>query len=347
MRHERERYPVNATVENMVRQIFVAWMPFQRRQLSMAPLLGFENVFMPMARAPRILRPIQYVGHALKTVALLRSRRPQVVWVQLPQVPLLTAALLYKRLFDPRVRIIADCHNRILNPPWNKWPGLRRQLNACDVVVVHNRAVVPKVEALGIERSLVRVLEDPPAIVESSSSVSDPFPHPWVLFLASFNPDEPIGELYEAARLAPEINFVLAGDRDRASRRHDLGAPPSNVHLPGYLRGDALDSAIRSADVILALTKLTDAQLSSAGEAIGAGRPMVLSDTPVTRELYYKGGIFVDTYSPSSIVSGCRTVIEESERFAAESLSLRDERHLRWQSQATSIKEALAICGSR
>ena len=41
------------------KQVFVAWMPFQRRQLSMAPLLGFEAVFFPIAQAPRALRPFQ------------------------------------------------------------------------------------------------------------------------------------------------------------------------------------------------------------------------------------------------------------------------------------------------
>jgi glycosyltransferase involved in cell wall biosynthesis len=332
-----------AAVESAVPQIFVAWMPFQRRQLSMSPLLGFENVFLPISNAPRIFRPLQYVGHSLRTVALLRRKRPQIIWVQLPQVPLLVAALFYKRYFDPRVRIIADCHNRILNRPWNRWPGLRNQLNACDVVVVHNDFVVPKVEAMGIRRDIVRVLEDPPAQMGDAVRIADLFPHPWVLFLASFNPDEPIAELYEAARLAPEINFVLAGEPKRARRRHELGARPPNIHLPGYLRGKALDTAIMSTDAILALTKLPDAQLSSAGEAIGAGRPMVLSDTPVTRNLYYRGGVFVDTYSAASIAKGCRAVIEGSTRLAAESLALRDERYAHWRSQAQSINKMLAL----
>ena len=137
---------------------------------------------------------------------------------------------------------------------------------------------------------------------------------------------------------------MLAGDANRAAGRHDIARLPENVVLPGYLTGADLDSAIASADAILALTKLDDAQLSSAGEAIGAGRPMVLSDTPVTRDLYYQGGVFVDTYSPASILKGCRAAIEGGARLAAESLALRDERYARWRSQAESIHEVLAIC---
>jgi hypothetical protein len=96
-------------------------------------------------------------------------------------------------------------------------------------------------------------------------------------------------------------------------------------------------------DAVLALTKLTDAQLSSAGEAVGAGQPMVLSDTPVTRDLYPKGGVFVDTYSPASIVAGCRTVIRDASRLTEEVLLLRDERYARWWAQAESIKELIAV----
>ncbi len=308
----------------------------------MAPLFGFENVFLPIPQTIRLLRPLQYVGHVIKTFSLLRKKRPSVIWVQLPQVPLLTAALWYRRLVDSEVRIIADCHNRILNAPWSKWPGLVGQLNACDVVLVHNQRVMPKVEAMGVRTDKLRILEDPPAQIRESQLQPAGFPQPWVLFLASFSPDEPISELITAARLAPDINFVLAGDANRARGRHDLSDCPKNVILPGYLSGDALDSAIGTTSAVLALTKLDDAQLSSAAEAIGAGRPMVLSDTPVTRELYYKGGVFVDTDDPAAILRGCRIAFSDEARLSEEALALRNERHASWRRQADSIVRMLA-----
>jgi glycosyltransferase involved in cell wall biosynthesis len=323
------------------KQVFVAWMSFQRRQLSMAPFFGFEPFFFPVVQTIKLLRPFQYLAHTIKTLSLLKKKRPRVIWVQLPQVPLLTAALWYKRITDPQVRIIADCHNRILNPPWNKWPGLKAQLNACDLVLVHNHTVVPKIQAMGILRNNLHILEDPPAVISAVGNYTLSFPKPWVLFLASFSPDEPIMELFEAARKGPEINFVLAGDSNRASGRHELSDYPPNVILPGYLSGEDLDAAITETNAVLALTKLDDAQLSSAAEAIGAGRPMVLSDTPVTRELYYIGGVFVDTFDPVSILRGCRRAIAEEARLSAESFELRDIRYSRWKSQAELIRELL------
>lgn len=334
---------MHSNTEHAASQVFIAWTDFQRRQLSMAPLFGFETYFLPVAPTVRAMRPFQYLGHAIETVSLLKRQHPEVIWVQLPQAPLLSAALYYKRFYDRNVRIIADCHNRILNPPWNKWPGIAAQLNQCDAIVVHNPTVLPKAQAMGIRQDILHVLEDPPAVIREPVSHAISFPRPWLLCLASFDPDEPIAELLAAARLAPDIHFVLAGETDRARGKHDLSVCPKNVILPGWLSGEKLESAITTADAVLAMTKLNDAQLSSAAEAIGAGRPMVLSDTPVTRSMYYKGGVFVDTLDPVSIVQGCRTAIAGGPRLASESLALRDEHYARWRLQAEAVKKLAGL----
>lgn len=334
---------MHSTTKHGASQVFIAWTDFQRRQMSMAPLFGFKTFFLPVAPTLRLMRPFQYIAHAIETVSLLKRERPKLIWVQLPQAPLLSAALWYKRFHDRGVRIIADCHNRILNPPWNRWPGITAQLNQCDAIVVHNLKVLPKAKAMGIRQDILHVLEDPPAVIREPASQAIEFPRPWVLCLASFDPDEPIAELLAAARLAPDIRFVLAGETDRARGKHDLSVCPTNVILPGWLSGEKLDSAITTADAVLAMTKLNDAQLSSAAEAIGAGRPMVLSDTPVTRSMYYKGGVFVDTLDPVSIVQGCRAAIAEGPRLASESLELRDEHYARWRLQAEAVKRLVRL----
>lgn len=174
---------LQAMLTRNAQQFFLAWVPFQRRHISLPPFFGFESVFLPIRQTLRILRPFHYLANALKTMSLLKAKRPWLNWVQLPGVPLLTIALQYKRIYDPGVRIIADCHNRILST--------------------------------------------------------------------------------------------------------------------------------------------------------------VLSDTPVTRVFYFKGGVFVDRYSPASIVMGRRAAIKERTRLIAEPLALRDERHTRWQTQAKSINEVL------
>jgi glycosyltransferase involved in cell wall biosynthesis len=113
------------------------------------------------------------------------------------------------------------------------------------------------------------------------------------------------------------------------------------VELPGYLSGKRLDEAIVAADALLAFTKHPDEQLSTAAEALGAGKAMVLSDTKLLHQMYYKGAVYVDALDPKSIVEGCRTAIKHRKRLELESRSLRQERVAQWRADASFIKDLL------
>jgi glycosyltransferase involved in cell wall biosynthesis len=325
------------------RQLFLAWFPFQRRQISMSQFFGFQPYFMPHQSASRLLRPIQYIGHALKTLKVLRKNRPNIVWVQLPPSPLLTAILIYKHLFDKTIKIVADCHNSTFNPLWLNWPAFIRQLNSVDAILVHNHAMINKAVGVGIRQDKIYALEDPPAFIQASTEKTIDYPRPWVLFLTAFASDEPIAEIYSAAALAPDLHFVIAGDLRRAAGRHKLIPHPPNIVLAGYIAGNRLDATIEQADAILALTRHDNEQLSTAAEAVGAGKAMVLADTAVLRDMYARGAIYVIVTEPSSIAWGCRSAIAQRSRLEDESVKLRDERWLRWRRDATRVASLLEI----
>jgi hypothetical protein len=329
------------------RQIFIAWFPYQRRQVSMSHFFNFALCFMPHRSANRFFRPFHYAGHALKTLHLLRRGRPHIVWVQLPPSPLLTVAILYRYLFDRTVRIIGDCHNSMFVPPWCKWPGVVSQLNSIDAVLVHNDAIVRRAIGLGIHKDRVHVLEDPPALFQTIDAGAVSYPRPWVLFLTAFASDEPIAELYSAAALAPDLRFVVAGDQRRARGRHRLRPHPPNVVLAGYLHGALLDAAIGGADAVLGLTKHADEQLSAAAEAVGAGKAMILADTPVLRDMYPSGATYVKVNEPASIAQGCRYAVAHRIRLEKESVELRRERWIRWRRGASALASVLKLSRSQ
>ena len=61
------------------RSLYLAWTHFQRRQVSMADLAGFECVFLPLAYKGRshLLRGLHYLRLMLRTVQVLRQHRPR------------------------------------------------------------------------------------------------------------------------------------------------------------------------------------------------------------------------------------------------------------------------------
>jgi len=330
------------------KQLFVAWVPFQRRSVSMAAYFNYELEFVALSFKNRLLRPFEYVIKALKTLGLLVSRSPQVVWLQLPPTILLYLGYLYKATLKRDAIIIADCHNATFRKPWIALPGIVRLLNSCSLVLVHSEQVEQQAKDLGIAPDLVCLLEDPPSVIEPDSGASGtsdaiapkqpiPYAHPWALCPCSFNRDEPIGELIAAAGLAPEITFVITGKPSRAKGIHDLSNLPKNVVLSGFLPLDRFDELLLSADVVLGLTKLDGIQLSAAVEAIGAGTPMVLSNTTLLKKLFYKGAIYVDSNIPKSIAQGAQQAIAGHSTLTQAVVELRKERQLAWLGQTSPV----------
>ncbi len=311
----------------------------------MAPFFGFDTAFMPLGLGPRLLRPVQYLAHWARTVCLLGRERPEVVWCQLPQTPLLWAAIWFRQYVDPRLRVVADCHNAMFAPPWSRWPGAICLLNRADLVLIHTEGTAEVARKFGVRSTLIRVLSDAPARISHDAIPATLSGRPYVLFLTGFNANEPISQLQQAAALAPEILFYVTGDTRRANGRHDLGASPPNMRFLGYLDVPTLDAIIRRASAILCLTKNDDEQSSSVAEAVGAGRPLVVSDTPVLRAMLQGSAVFVSTFDAHSIAAGCREALAHSLRLRADCAGLLQTWTSRWTSEAASLRDDIrALC---
>ena len=325
--------------------VFVAWS-FMRRAESMRPVFEYRHVVMDYQLPRRWLRPAEYVLKCLATVGLILRDRPSEIWVQLAPTPLLYAGALGSRLLGGRP-LIADCHNSMLELPWIEHPFAKRILASCAAIIVHNEQVRAQAVAIGLPADRICVIEERPALqIGWGGGSVDVGGAPTIVLPASFNADEPIGEVVDAARMLPDVSFVITGDFRRARGRHDLSDVPANVRLTGYLQKDAFDEVLRSADVLLGLTDRPDVQLSSAGEGIGAGCPMVLSDTPTLRDLYATGTVFIRENKAGAIATGVATALAERSRLRTELRKLADERMRRWSAQAESLQSLLASHGS-
>jgi glycosyltransferase involved in cell wall biosynthesis len=323
--------------------VFVAWTKFMRRPESMRPVIGYELVFMPNSIEGPFFQLIGYVRNAVRTLGLLLRHRPREFWIQLAPVFLLYIGAGYK-LVRPGTRLVADCHNSMFGKRWSWMPGAIALLNRCDVVLVHNKAVLARALERGVRPDRLQILETRPAQIRCAPEtrgcpagvVGD-----WVLMPASFSSDEPIDVVADAARKLPALTFVVTGDPERARGRFDLESFPPNVRLVGFLDRATLDSYFCGASVVLGLTTSPEIQLSVANEAAGAGKAMVLSDTPLLREMFPRGAIYVETLSSQSIADGLRQALSDRSHLQEESVALRDWRESRWFEQARGVMTRL------
>lgn len=293
------------------------------------------------------MKVLNYARLFVKSVQELRQSAPAVVWVQLPQVPVLWAALAYRALSSTPIKIVADCHNAQLRKPWSHFPLALWSLQKADAILVHNDAMLKQAETNGWPMAKVLVLEDVPAMGKDQPPTGLALKHitapkPWVVFPGSFAADEPIEEVLAAARLAPEITFIITGRPDKAKQNgHNIVDLPKNVVLPGFLPVELFDDILREANVVIGLTREEGIQLSVCNEALGFGRPLVTSDTQILRELFGKAAVLVDTKMQASIANGCREALLHADSYAQKSRLLADERLSAWKADQLSKLHSL------
>jgi glycosyltransferase involved in cell wall biosynthesis len=159
-----------------------------------------------------------------------------------------------------------------------------------------------------------------------------------VLFVTVFAPDEPVEQALEAARATPEFDYRFTGDERRCPPAVRSSAPP-NVSFTGFLRGAEYQRALLDAHVVLVLTTTSTSVVRAGYEAVYAGRPLVISDHPILREVFGHA-IFVDG-AAESIARGVTEAVERREELlarAGEALRLQNER---WDAQLAAIRSRL------
>lgn len=319
--------------------IYIAWNAFQRRQVSMADNACFECVFLPIAARSRTGKAFAYIWLLLQTMRLLRERQPETVWVQLPQLPALWAAIAYRAFAVKPVKIIADCHNAQLRKPWSHFPFTLWSLKRADAILVHNETMLGEARTIGWPMDKVLVLEDAPAMGKDKppAGIAARYivaPKPWIVFPGSFAADEPIQEILEAAQIASDFTFIITGRPSKAAQNgHSIDTLPKNVVLTGFLSVDIFDDLLREADVVIGLTREEGIQLSVCNEALGFGRPLVTSDTKILRKLFGAAAVLVDTKNPTSIAAGCRAAVRNADEYANKSRDLAVVRIKKWDSE--------------
>lgn len=331
------------------RQLFIAWAPFQRRAVTMQSAFGYELHHLGISFTWRALRGFEYVIKALQTLYFLLSRRPQVLWLQMPPAPLLYLAFLYRCLLQPQLTIIADCHNATFRKPWIQFPGVIALLNHCEQIIVHNPWVEQQALSFGIRAERLIVLRDRPLsnpaveanLVYNQHNLSTEIPlisHPWLLVPCSFNDDEPIAELLAAATLAPDLTFVVTGNPARAKGRHHWDTLPPNVVFTGFVSEAIFNHLLAEADAVVCLTKLEGIQLSAANEAMSYGKAMVLAHTQLLRTFFDRGAIYVDPHDPQQIAVGCCRALEELENLRQDVQLLKVTVDQQWLEQSLSLQ---------
>jgi glycosyltransferase involved in cell wall biosynthesis len=312
-----------------VKSIFIVWEIRSRRAESLAAELE-GNVFF--LRGNRLkaqwLTPVRYLVQAWKTWWLLERERPEVVVVQAPPTfaPLLVAIWCILRCKTrsgmSALPYAIDCHTGTFHrPKWRLFLPLQKLLSqhALVTIVTDSAALATlqewKVKSLFLEDALP-LLAAPTETIGSEGTSR-------VGVISSLDDDEPIADIFAAARLLPQVTFYITGRPERLPTSLAT-QKPENVVMTGYLKGSVYTSLLKNVHGLIVLTNEPHAVNCGAYEAAAMAKPAIISDWPDLRRCFPHGFIHV-TNTPDMIAAGIQKILNEQEVLTTEVIALRAE----------------------
>jgi hypothetical protein len=291
--------------------------------------------------SPRItmrpLVPFRYGVSAIRTALYILRRRPSGVIVQNPPVPAALVGYLAARAVG--ARFVLDSHplafirsgwRRVVPDRINRWLVRR-----AEAVMVTVPALAERVDAWGGKPLIVH---EAPAQIEATP----PPPlgeRPRVLVVSSFAVDDPIWAVMEAARLTPEVDWVVTGAQERRPAGLADVAPP-NVSFPGFVPLGQYRTLLAETNIVVSLTTREVAVTRAAYDAVWALRPLVLSGGSHMPELFpYAVAVQNDG---DAIAAGVRDAIARYDALVQDAELAIELQRARWEEQAAALRDALA-----
>ncbi|UCG08960.1 MAG: hypothetical protein JSV83_10055 [Desulfobacterales bacterium] len=283
--------------------VFIAWIrkARARRTANIASALAAKDYYVEYLRGTSfILLPVRYLVQSIKTLAILHREKPDVIFAQNPPIVAPLIAHLYSKI--NRALIIIDSHTGAFTDfGWlirlHKYLS-RRAL----MTIVTNKDLQELVHSWGANAF---VLEDRlPELL--SVKLTNKYNRFSICVINTFSDDEPIEEIFKAAKNIPDCDFYVTGRISRANPKI-IKNKPTNVLLTDFLSEPAYIDLLNKVDAIMVLTKRDLTMVCGAYESIAVEKPLITSDWPVLRNYFSQGTLYVDN-TPASIVKAVQEV---------------------------------------
>jgi glycosyltransferase involved in cell wall biosynthesis len=281
---------------------------------------------------------VKYVLQAADTLRLLRREAPDVVFVMSPPPVAALPVLAYCR--SRRISFVIDAHSAaFLHRRWRRLQGFQDALcRRAATTIVTNEHLAMRVRGAGAHAT---VIPDVPIVFQETAPFvrDDRFT---VAFVCSFSPDEPVGDVLEAARALPEIRFLVTGDAKKMAKTC-RGSWPGNVELTGFLPEPAYGGLLCGVDGIIALTTRDHTMLRAAYEAIYQGTPVVVSNWPLLRRVFDEGAVHVAP-GAAALVDGLKALRSQHAAYKEGAARLRERRLAEWARAKEDLLARLEEC---
>lgn len=280
------------------RCLFIVWKSYQRRAEVLAPLFDADVKYIPHFFRRKFLRPLDYLYKLLVTIYYMIRTKPDYTIVQAPPHYAALPPLLLKTPF------ILDAHNGVFQSFWHDLPLFSLVMRKAETVVVHNPEIKELFSKDYAEKSFF-VIADPLQAIEVAGAKRK---NNQILFICSFDHDEPIDAIIETIEQVADYNFVITADHKKlpALQRQRLEAC-ENLTLTGFLSTEEYHRTLCTSTAAIALTNMVATQQSGACEALSSNTPLIATRSTLSEKLFGSWATLVEN-TAESIIEGIRSL---------------------------------------
>ena len=279
------------------RCVFIVWKGYQRRVEVLAPLFDADVKYIPHLFRHKQLRPLDYLYKFFVSLFFLIKKRPEYCIVQAPPHYAALPAILLN------IPFVLDGHNGVFQSYWHKLPLFSFVIKRAKGVMVHNEEFLHRFKDRFPDKPFY-VVPDPVRYIGAHVERK----RNQVMFICSFDHDEPIDAIIATIQRMPEVTFVITADPIKlsADQRERLLAC-NNARLTGFLRTEIYQRVLCSSGAAIALTTMEATQQSGACEALSSNTPLIATRSSLSEKLFGQWASLVEN-DAESIVSAIKSL---------------------------------------
>lgn len=287
------------------------WIDWGRhlRTRSLTERLGtpLEVIAVAGGHARRYLRSI------LETMRVIRERRPRVVFATNPSIVLGYLLLILRLRY--RFVLVSDAHY-VGVQSITGGPVVQALLDfynrRVDLVIVTNPGHAERLRGIGARPT---ICPDPLPRIDHPQIPELDLLGKSVFLICSFDADEPFEEVFEAIRTLQEEDFTLYVSGNYRKSGIDPEQYPG-VEFLGYVDDATYVAHLRTADVVMDLTRMENCLVCGAYEALVEARPLILSGSEASRS-YFRDACEYTANDAKAIAEAIRTTYDRRADFSA------------------------------
>lgn len=316
---------------------FIVWASYHRRSELLAKHIGADLHYVHYGQRRQFLQmPMRYMAQAWQTWKILCREKPDVIFIQNPPIFAVLVAAFYARRYG--AQYVIDSHTGAFHSPIWRWSmGLHRALSKRALAtIVHNTSQEETVKRWGCRYF---VLDDP--IGDYPTVEKFVFNGKFnAAVVSSFDLDEPLDVVFEAAAELPSVTFYVTGDSSHCDANL-LKKKPDNCQLTGYISNQQYVGLLRGADIVIDLVSNSHTLLCGAFEAVSVGTPLIVSDWKVLRECFPIGTVYIPN-TAEGVREGVQRALRDQSQLRREMLLLREQHQVEWMSKFTKLERLVS-----